>query len=184
MLTQLRRAPLASSDDPVDSLLACHERIRRFSALGARLADADVAPPDEIREAARGVHRYFSMALPLHAADEDESIRPRLESWAGVTSSVRQALSSMSDQHVTIEALLAQALPEWAALAEEDEGRAAAARAVLDEIGMKLARLFHLHLALEEEVVLPALRQLPAEDKAAIAAEMRARRAIGDAEST
>src|SRR4051812_30710357 len=59
------------------ALLDCHSRIRRFSTLAIRLAEAD-APPNEIAETAAAVHRYFTVALPLHAADEDLSIAPRL----------------------------------------------------------------------------------------------------------
>ena len=177
MLATIRSGPLSSSDDPVDHLLACHERIRRFSTLGAQLAEAEVAPAEEIREAAHSVHRYFSVALPLHVADEDESVRPRLLAFDGAPRAVREAVESMTEQHTTIEELLAEALLHWAALAEDATGaRADAAREALDDLGHQLARLFHLHLGLEEEVIFPTLRRLPADDKAAITAEMRARR--------
>ena len=39
------------------------------------------APPEEIVQAAAAVHRYYSVSLPLHEADEDQTLRPRLGDW-------------------------------------------------------------------------------------------------------
>src|SRR6185503_9035331 len=74
--------PKRSGDELTGSLLDCHERIRRFTALALELGR--VAPPgapealEQIREAAAGVPRYFTVALPLHSADEEQSVEPRL----------------------------------------------------------------------------------------------------------
>lgn len=177
MLGGIGRTTRASADDPVAMMMECHERIRRFARLGVRVVEPNVAPADEIREAARSVHRYFSVALPLHVADEDESIAPRLQADDRLSRPVREALVAMTAQHVTIDELLARALPLWAALAEGDPAAAAEARAQLDELAPRLATLLELHLAHEEELVLPAVQALPTETQVAIVAEMRARRA-------
>jgi hypothetical protein len=66
------------SSDVVDLLLKCHERIRTFIGLACKLGKAQEPSVDEIRDAASRVSRYFSEALPLHVADEEESILPRL----------------------------------------------------------------------------------------------------------
>src|SRR5262245_25640445 len=66
--------------DVVDRLLECHERIRNFCALACRLAEGP--PSEQAREAAAQLVRYFTVALPLHVADEEESIRPRLTTVA------------------------------------------------------------------------------------------------------
>ena len=80
MLTSIAHAtrPDPISEDAVDLLLSCHYRIRHFTALAARLAEATAAPPDQIEQTAASVARYFRIALPLHKADEDGSIYPRL----------------------------------------------------------------------------------------------------------
>jgi hypothetical protein len=65
---------VAETGDVVDLLLACHERIRFFIDLAIRIADTTDASNEEIREAAARVVRYFSESLPLHVADEEESI--------------------------------------------------------------------------------------------------------------
>src|SRR5574341_1715069 len=64
--------------DAVDLLLECHQRIRSFLGLALRLGEAWAAEPAEVADAAARVHRYFALALPLHAQDEDQSIAPRL----------------------------------------------------------------------------------------------------------
>ncbi len=56
----------ADADDPEAMLLDCHARIRNFSALSVRLASPDVAAEGEIADAAARVHRYYTVALPLH----------------------------------------------------------------------------------------------------------------------
>src|SRR5690349_17228873 len=66
------------TDEPSDALRACHERIRRFLAMAARLASDEIARDDDVWATAGGVARYFDDALPLHEADEDDSIAPRL----------------------------------------------------------------------------------------------------------
>jgi len=176
MLPTIGTKPRETSDDPVALLTECHERIRRFTRLAVRLADPAIASPDEIREAAQGVHRYFSVALPLHVADEDVSIGPRLLAGGKQPRAVREAVANMTAQHVTIDELLARALPLWAALAGTDEAQAEKARAALEELAPRLAVLFDLHLVHEEDTLFPAIGALPAEDRAAIVREMRARR--------
>jgi hypothetical protein len=83
-------------DTVLAALLACHERIHRFTALAARLATTD-GTPAERAEAAAGVVRYFTVALPLHAADEDDSLAPRLR---GRDAAVDAALATMTAEHV------------------------------------------------------------------------------------
>ena len=63
-------------DDPMALLRACHEKVTRFTTLAQRLqahvrahgADA------QAQEAAQSVLRYFTLAAPLHHADEDENL--------------------------------------------------------------------------------------------------------------
>jgi len=64
MLGKIGRS--ATPADAVALLLECHGRIRAFLAMARRVGEAIQ------------VHRYFTLALPLHARDEEESILPRL----------------------------------------------------------------------------------------------------------
>src|ERR1035438_3218069 len=84
MLNQIN--PLTSdkpkTEDAVDLLTGCHQRIRHFTGVAIKLAHAQGAAPDEIRQAAGGVHRYYSVSLPLHEADEDQTLQSRLRDVA------------------------------------------------------------------------------------------------------
>jgi len=124
--------------DVVDLLLACHARIRRFIDLAQRAGD-----DAEVRAT---VIRYFTEALPLHVADEEELIAPRV------------ATGEMHAEHVSHEPLLARLCAGDFTVAPE------------------LAVLFDQHLAAEERDVFPAVRGLPQPEQDAIRAAMRARR--------
>ena len=68
-----RRGPV--EEDAVGLLVACHARIRSFTATALRLSQAVGAEPSEVADVAGAVHRYFTVALPLHVEDEDRVAR-------------------------------------------------------------------------------------------------------------
>jgi hypothetical protein len=174
VLIQIGRRGNPAPSGVVGGLLECHARIRTFTAIGARLA-ASTAAAGEVAEAAARVERYFRVALPLHVDDEELSIEPRLRA-APVGRDVLDALSAMTEEHASIEALLARMLPRWAALARDPiELPALAAELARDTA--ELDRLFQSHLEREERVVFPAVREHLAAEEAIIRAEMVARRA-------
>src|SRR5215469_16773673 len=159
--------------DVADLFLECHERIRTFIGLAARLAKTEQASPDEIRDAASRVARYFSDALPLHVADEEESILPRL---SGRNPELDSALDRMNREHRAHEHPLGVLLEACNTLKVSPE--------MLDRTREKLAgavaeleRDYATHLQEEERIILPAIRTFltPAE-KTEVESEMRARR--------
>lgn len=167
--------PSASASEPkeptpVGLLLACHERIRHFTAVARRVAEAGKAPLDQIADAAADVHRYFTVALPLHEADETLSVEPRLS--AAVPAS---ASEQMLAQHREIKTLLRQLVPLWDALCREPEELPAFSPRLF-ELSCQFERLCDVHLKLEEETVFPAINQLSAPEQDEILREMRERR--------
>ncbi len=169
-------SPRATSSDPTDLLLECHERIR----MAMRQAEAIVAAADGdpgIAPTAASVHRYFSVALPLHAADEDESLAPRL--WeTGLPERLLDVVAAITPQHVAIDAVLARLLPAWERLAKEPQALADL-RTSLQRDTAQLDALWVEHLDLEERVVFPLIgdRLAPAV-RADIVREMRDRRGV------
>jgi hemerythrin-like domain-containing protein len=159
------------SDGSVASrLLDCHERIRRFCAMAKRLAAG--APEKEARDAAAELHRYFAIALPLHMADEEESLRPRLERIGG--GDVSDAFELMAREHVEADITVAELLQRW----QEIIDGPTAARCMATELGAAwLASHMRHHLHAEETRIFPVLAQLPPAQQAAIVDEMRSRRA-------
>ncbi len=179
MAIQIRRREAPVHDDSAALLLECHERIRTFSAMALRLAAATQAPSApsaaEISETASAVRRYFAEALPLHAADEDESIAPRLRAF-GPGDEVLATLDRMEREHAEHRPFLARLVPWWAAVATDP------AKLTLDDGARRLdtetfIRDVESHLELEERVLIPAMRRLfPPELEGKLTHEMRARR--------
>ena len=159
--------------DVVDLLLECHERIRAFIGLAIRLGNAENPSANEVRDAAARVIRYFTEALPLHVADEEESILPRLSGREG---ELDRALANVHREHSKHEPQLERLLQICRELQEHPE-RLTELRQTLEATASTLQREFVQHLDAEEMVVLPAIRQLlTLEEQAAILRELRARR--------
>jgi iron-sulfur cluster repair protein YtfE (RIC family) len=173
MLTTIGQPP-APATDAVDLLLECHERIRAFATLATRLATEE-APAEELQHAAGAVLRYFRDALPLHVEDEERSLVPRLH---GRDPGLDRALEAMSAEHLGHEAALQEVIRACEGLAHEAGRRTERSAEALARAAERLHALFLQHLAPEEAIVFPAIRRLlPEEERAAILAEIRARRA-------
>jgi len=160
------------SDDVVDLLLACHERIRSFTALARAAGERSDVSASEVADACSRVERYFTEALPLHVRDEEDSLFPRL---LGVSPEIDDALLAMKEQHVAHEPILGALLGVLAEMRRNPGGVEMRAELVL--AAERLDRAFAEHLALEEAVIFPALRRFvtPAA-QTAIKDELRGRR--------
>ncbi|MEQ8273205.1 MAG: hemerythrin domain-containing protein [Deltaproteobacteria bacterium] len=163
----------AAATDPVGRLRECHDKLRKFSATAVRLAESQDATPDDVREAASGVVKYFTQALPRHTADEDESLLPRLK---GRDAAVDAELAEMEKEHRAHEGPVAELITLCRALADAPE-RLGDLRADLARVASTVDADLGVHLAREENVIFPAVERLL--DDAArndIAHEMSARR--------
>lgn len=159
--------------DMVDMLLDCHERIRSFTALALRIAGAEGAADPEVAESAAKVRRYFTVALPKHVEDEEESVLPRL---VGKDPEVDRALRQMEEEHGRHEAPLRRLIEICAELSSHPE-RLPSLRAELGEVAATLRDEFEPHLAAEEGIVFPAMRRhLSAQSQEEMVRELRRRR--------
>lgn len=176
MLNGLRRGPKApASIDPIDWLQDCHGRIRQFTAIGLRLAEAEGAPDEEVREAAERLVRYFTIALPLHSEDEERSLAPRLLAKS-LPPEVEKAVVGMQREHGPIHALIDELVPHWRKLMDEPSNLAEIAP-TLRPLSGRLKEIFDPHLAIEERLVFAVAKErLDPGEVAEIADEMRARR--------
>src|SRR5690242_2890274 len=175
---QIKTAPAEpnpAEETAVEALLGCHNRIRYFTEVSQKLAAAVGQPPADIASVAEKIHRYFTVALPLHEADENVSLDPRLRR-AVREERIAQASAEMVRQHKDINEVLQQLIPMWATLQRHPEALADLAPALRDK-SARLSELFTGHLALEEGTVFPAMREfLSQEDLDGIRAEMKERR--------
>lgn len=169
MLHKLGRS--ADPDDLLGLLLACHRRIRAFSALAVTLATGADAPSRQREETCERLIRYFSEALPLHARDEEESVAPRLR---GRAPALDAALRRMADEHRAHEAPLDALLRGWAALRERPDDDDL--RLSLVDPSMNLRDSFEIHLREEETLVFPHLAALSPAERDESVRELRGRR--------
>lgn len=161
----------ASPTTPLTWLSDCHERIRRFGELLERVAsDATLALPERA-EASRQAARYFHEALPLHVADEEESVLPRLR---GVDAAVDAALDDMVRQHLEHGPLLREVLELAGQLATTPSDEAA--RAALAPLAARLRLELEEHLILEERRWFPLVAAWSAAEQQDVARELRQRR--------
>ena len=168
-LNEIRTSEAAALEGPAALLLGCHQRIRHFTGMAVCLADNPAAP------AAEAIVGYFTIALPLHEADEDESILTRLRHAVPAGDIVAKSAETMVNQHRAIDELLQTILPLWQTV----ESRPVELIELAPELKRLTNRLrLHLaaHLAMEEDVIFPALEKLlSAGERRAIEKEMQAR---------
>lgn len=169
----IKIGPLKEPEDIVDMLLECHERIRSFASLACTLANASEPTQDEIRDAAARVSRYFSEALPLHVADEEQSIVPRL---TGKDAELDAVLQKMHGEHLDHEAKLATLVETCNSLKASPE-LLDDLRPTLRDTATSLQAEFETHLKQEEDVIFPAIRSvLSPEQQSTMLSELRSRR--------
>lgn len=162
----------------VAHLHASHALLRRLLAEARAIAmDGGMSEPFELARRARDVQRYFAAALALHEADEERSVAPRL--WRAANASM-SGISERMDEHVKIEALMAELAEDWRHIAATGTLPADVTRHQ-----MTLARLdaaLSAHLESEEYELFPRIAALSRKDRFAIVNEMRERwRALSDA---
>jgi iron-sulfur cluster repair protein YtfE (RIC family) len=175
-ITDNAESEAASSSTAVEMLLGCHTRIRHYVQLSLTLAGAENEPLKEIAEAATAIFRYFSTALPLHEADENKSIFPRLRSAQPAGGLVREAAEIMVEQHKAIDEMATELLSLCSSLDHTPERLATLSRR-LEHVSRALEQAFAAHLHMEETVIFPALTELlTGEQLEEIRREMQERR--------
>jgi iron-sulfur cluster repair protein YtfE (RIC family) len=158
-----------------DLLLECHQRIRYFLSLASRLAQIAAPSHDEITDAAGRITRYFSEALPLHVADEEETVVPRL---SGRTAQLDAALQGMHDEHLEHEPQIST-LVEMSRTLQTSPEKLEELRHSLLTTASKLEKELTAHLEQEEQIVLPAISVwLSQEEQVTMLNELRARRDV------
>jgi hemerythrin-like domain-containing protein len=174
-------APSSDFTDPLGLLSDCHRRIERF--LGLLIIVCEQARGgslnDDQREALDTALRYFRKASPLHNADEEESLFPRMRT-AGSQELIGalEALHGLEDEHRGSEAMLATVDELGTGWLEND----ALPATELDKLVSRLFRLrsvYERHIGVEDREIFPlAGRLLPPPTIQQIGREMAERRGI------
>ncbi len=162
--------PAPSFDEPLEMLLACHDKIRRFcdqlDKLPPYIAENGV---DEVaRQAIDAVIRYFEMAGPAHHSDEEDELFPIL--LARVPSSAPK-LEQLAAEHGYLHSCWNAIRDDLRALRDGDID-------VISRIEIQeFVRLYREHAAIEEAWLIPTADIiLTAEEKRLAGEHMAARR--------
>jgi hemerythrin-like domain-containing protein len=162
--------PMAPSiDDPIELLLACHDKVRRFTTLALKLRDHVVTDGADAQaaDAAQSILRYFDMAAPLHHDDEDLNLFPALRSLGHPELTAR--IDALSAEHDTLGMQWLQLHPWLEALTA---GVPTPAPTIIDDF----VRDYQQHAQHEESDIYPWARQLDTEQIQRISQAMVLRR--------
>lgn len=169
--SSMRPLPVSPTiDDPMALLRACHDKVRHFCQLAQRLqAHVRVHGADaSAREAAQAVRRYFTLAAPLHHADEEEDLFVALRALGEARLS--RDIDELAQEHAELSALWDGVLPWLDALAE---GRLpGGAEPDVDAFAGRYQR----HAQREEDAVYPHATRLSPQALRQLADAMVARR--------
>jgi hemerythrin-like domain-containing protein len=154
-------APRVTLEQPIEHLLACHDRIEERLRVLERASAALAERPDEARAAIESVFRHFDTAGVLHTRDEEESVFPRLV--PKMTAEERAYLESLEHQHREADEVYRKlrdvGAPDWR------------------ETIARFCALYRQHIASENEKLIGAARRLLGPEQIAeISQEMKGRR--------
>lgn len=155
-------------DSPVDHLIACHRRIeQRFDTISRALTRLD-ADPDAALSAIANSIRFLDTSGALHTRDEEDSLFPRI--LPRLSSAERDFIASLRSEHDRADLLFAEVKRRAPSLPEHADEFARAAE--------ELTALYTAHIQAEDSTLMElARRLLTSDESAAIAHEMRKRRA-------
>jgi len=145
-------------DQPVAVLKHCHDRIRKQLKTMDLLASPAVltATPDEVRQAAGAVLRYFEKAAPQHHEDEEHDLLPMLSETARDADAALLAglMPEVLDEHRQMEHLWGRLQPQLAAIA-------AGKSATLDSADASaFGELYLGHMDKEESHIAPMAKRI------------------------
>ncbi len=162
--------PVAPSiDDPIELLVACHDKVRRFAGLTLRLRDHVLTkgPDQQAQEAAQSILRYFNIAAPLHHDDEEVDLFPALRQMA--IDELDQCMMQLQAEHTELAALW-QSLQAWLTATAGGQPHPA------PDTVAAFAQRYQAHAQREEDEVYPFASRLTSEQIGRISAAMVARR--------
>ncbi len=159
---------------PIDYIYADHYRQRTMCAM---LDELVVDPSGEVAsQLSAALLSYLERDLPLHIADEEGDLFPRLKARALPEDGLANVLALLSEEHVDIERL---ALPLVAALSTLAAGKPLADEKAFACGATLFAEAQRRHQAWENRIVMPlARKRLTRADLSEIGRNMAARRGI------
>ena len=162
----------AVEGEPIDHLVACHDRILARLVTLEKIGPALETDPRSALAALTNVLRFFDQAGRLHTEDEEASVFPRLRQR--LSPEDRAYLDSLEAQHREKEQVYGELKSVAVELAREiTPARVAHYR----DLSTRLCALYRPHIESENDVLVRLGREVLSQDeRATIHEEMRARR--------
>lgn len=170
-------------DEPLALMSDCHRRIEHFLSVLVRVADRQAGDvlDEQTQAAMRAAQRYFRESAPLHTADEEHSLFPRLSALGpdladliNESERLEREHKHASRLHASVDRRIEQWLSSGVLAAEDIEALREELRA--------LDTLYARHIAFEDQTLFPrAQRVLAGEELLSIGREMAARRGLSAA---
>jgi hemerythrin-like domain-containing protein len=152
-MTQLMNEPAPDFNDPLGLLMACHQRMLAhcdtLGRIGERLASSGV--DEDVRDAARQVHRYFATAAKLHHQDEEQDFFPML---VRTSLKIAETIHDLKQDHRRMEALWQQLDPLLTGIDKLESP------AQFTTTATEFAQLYRSHIEQENEFILSTARHL------------------------
>jgi iron-sulfur cluster repair protein YtfE (RIC family) len=171
--TDSAHASACATEDAFGILAHCHEHILEklgvLETISTRLRDEPTFD-DSILAGFCDVLTFLDTAIPMHSADEEQTLFPRLrerEPFAGMLGE-GTPMDCMESEHVTHQAMMAELKKQI--MRRDAELAVRAARTIVSE--------YREHIGKENEILFPMARQIITEPALieTMTVEMRARR--------
>jgi hemerythrin-like domain-containing protein len=166
--------PAPSFEQPIELLMACHDKIRSFCDQLDKLEPyiEEHGVDDVAKRSIDAVVRYFDQAGPQHHTDEEEELFPILEARIPTA---RPKLAQLSAEHGMLHSRWNSIRDDLVALRNGDIS-------VISRIEIaEFVRQYRLHAAIEEAWLLPTADTILTEAEKQLAGEhMSARRQTGN----
>lgn len=162
-----------SFDQPLDMLLACHDKIRRFCDLLDKLVPhiSENGVDDAAKNTIDTIVRYFDVAGPAHHADEEDELFSILE--ARVPSAAPK-LEQLSAEHGYLHS-------RWNAIRDDLLALAKGDISVISRIEIEeFVRQYRMHAAIEEAWLIPTADKIMTEDEKRLAGQHMAAKRTPD----
>lgn len=152
-MTQLMNEPAPDFNDPLGLLMACHKRMLAhcdtLNRIGERLGSGGV--DQEVRDAARQVHRYFATAAKLHHQDEERDLFPMV---VRTSLKIAETIHHLKQDHRKMETLWQELEPLLTDIDKIDSP------AQFVTTATEFAQLYRSHIEQENEFILSTAQHL------------------------
>ena len=166
-----------TEQDLVSVLVEAHACGRRILDAAQRVLEEDTAD-DLVMRVATAVHRFVTIADPLHELDEEQLVFPALRAH-GPKDEVDAALKYVVDEHIAFDGLRDRLAVRWAEVANS-RACLGPLREDLLKMTEQLIESLGRHTAREEHVIFPLVRKyVPVEVQAKMLAVISNRERMG-----